>query len=53
MSQKVVDKRVSESKPDRGIVSTEWIGVNERGETVITVRSKVIFGLRDPAGARA
>ena len=53
MSQKVVDKRVSESKPDRGIVSTEWIGVNERDETVITVRSKVIFGLRDPAGARA
>lgn len=53
MSQKVVDKRVSEIKPDRGIVSTEWIGVNERGETVITVRSKVIFGLRDPAGARA
>ena len=53
MYQKVHDKRVSASKPDRGIVSTEWIGVNGSGETVITVRSKVIFGLRDPAGGTA
>ncbi|WP_175885950.1 MaoC family dehydratase [Burkholderia sp. BCC0044] len=51
MYQKVHDKRVSESKPDRGIVSTEWIGVNEAGETVISVHTKVIFGLRHPAGA--
>ncbi|MBN3788625.1 MaoC family dehydratase [Burkholderia sp. Ac-20353] len=53
MYQKINDKRVSGSKPDRGIVSTEWIGVNGSGETVITVRSKVIFGLRDPAGGNA
>ncbi|KWF31257.1 MaoC family dehydratase [Burkholderia pseudomultivorans] len=53
MHQKIHDKRVSASKPDRGIVSTEWIGTNDRGETVITVRTKVIFGLRDPDGARA
>ncbi|MBF5011427.1 MaoC family dehydratase [Burkholderia pseudomultivorans] len=53
MHQKIHDKRVSASKPDRGIVSTEWIGTNDRGETVITVRTKVIFGLRHPNGARA
>lgn len=53
MYQKVHDKRVSESKPDRGIVSTEWVGVNEAGETVISVHTKVIFGLRHPAGANA
>ncbi|AOK53309.1 MaoC family dehydratase [Burkholderia stagnalis] len=53
MYQKIHDKRVSASKPDRGIVTTEWIGVNGGGETVITVRSKVIFGLRDPAGGNA
>ncbi|MDN7970019.1 MaoC family dehydratase [Burkholderia multivorans] len=50
MHQKILDKRVSASKPDRGIVSTEWTGVNGSGETVITVRSKVIFGLRHPGG---
>ncbi|WP_233829140.1 MaoC family dehydratase [Paraburkholderia sp. ZP32-5] len=44
----IVDKRVSESKPDRGIVSTRWEGINQHGETVITVSSKGIFGLRNP-----
>jgi acyl dehydratase len=53
MYQKVLDKRVSSSKPDRGIVSTEWVGVNQDGETVITVRSKGMFGLRHPAGDQA
>ncbi|HDR9130900.1 MaoC family dehydratase [Burkholderia vietnamiensis] len=53
MYQKIRDKRVSASKPDRGIVSTEWIGVNRAGDTVIIVLSKVIFGLRDPQGASA
>ncbi|CAJ4261438.1 MoaC domain-containing protein [Burkholderia pseudomallei] len=48
MYNKILDKRLSESKPDRGIVTTEWEGVDEQGETVITVRSKVIFGLRSP-----
>ncbi|AOJ69456.1 MULTISPECIES: MaoC family dehydratase [Burkholderia] len=50
MYSKVLDKRLSASRPDRGIVTTEWEGVNEAGETVITVRSKVIFGLRSPQG---
>ncbi|HEY3596332.1 MAG TPA: MaoC family dehydratase [Paraburkholderia sp.] len=49
MKNIVLDKRVSASKPDRGIVSTQWAGINQHGETVITVRSKVIFGLRHPA----
>lgn len=53
MYQKVHDKRVSASKPDRGIVSTEWIGINGAGDTVITVQTKVIFGLRHPQGTGA
>lgn len=53
MMNSVLDKRVSASKPDRGIVSTEWVGVNEAGETVITVHTKVIFGLRHPGGVQA
>ncbi|AJK47234.1 MaoC family dehydratase [Burkholderia plantarii] len=48
MFQNIVDKRLSASRPDRGIVTTEWIGKNEDGDTVITVKSKVIFGLRNP-----
>ncbi|OLL32757.1 dehydratase [Burkholderia sp. SRS-W-2-2016] len=46
-----VDKRVSESKPDRGIVSTRWEGINQHGELVITVRTKGMFGLRKPGVA--
>ncbi|ALL64661.1 MaoC family dehydratase [Paraburkholderia caribensis MBA4] len=51
MMNSVLDKRVSASKPDRGIVSTEWQGFNQDGELVITVRSKAIFGLRNPGSA--
>jgi len=47
----ILDKRVSQSRPDRGIVTTLWEGVNQSGETVITVRSKVLFGLRHPRQA--
>ena len=51
MMNVVVDKRVSESKPDRGIVSTRWEGFNQHGEMVITVSSKGMFGLRHPGAA--
>jgi acyl dehydratase len=51
MTNSVLDKRISASKPDRGIVSTEWRGINQDGELVITVRTKAIFGLRNPAAA--
>lgn len=48
MMNVVLDKRVSESKPDRGIVSTRWEGFNQHDELVITVSSKGMFGLRNP-----
>ncbi|MGY6256449.1 MaoC family dehydratase [Paraburkholderia caledonica] len=51
MTNSVLDKRISESKPDRGIVSTQWAGINQHGETVVTVRSKGMFGLRNPGAA--
>ncbi|PLZ01053.1 dehydratase [Burkholderia sp. WAC0059] len=47
----VLDKRVSTSRPDRGIVQLQWDGINQHGETVVTVRSTVIFGLRHPGAA--
>jgi acyl dehydratase len=51
MTNTVLGKRVSASKPDRGIVETQWTGVNQRGDTVITVRTKALFGLREPGRA--
>jgi len=51
MTNTVLGRRVSGSKPDRGIVEMQWDGVNQHGETVITVRTKVLFGLRQPRDA--
>jgi acyl dehydratase len=45
----VLDKRESQSKPDRGIVSVETRAVNQRGETVLTFRRRVLIPKR-PAG---
>jgi acyl dehydratase len=48
MTNAIVSKRVSQSKPDRGIVETRWEGHNQHGELIVTVRSKALFGLRNP-----
>lgn len=40
---KVVAKRESQSKPDRGIVTVETRGFNQRGETVLTLRRRVLI----------
>lgn len=48
MTNHIVSKRVSQSKPDRGIVETRWEGRNQHGELVVTVSSKGLFGLRHP-----
>ena len=48
MYNSVLAKRGSKSQPDRGIVTTLWEGINQDGETVVTVRSNVLFGLRHP-----
>jgi acyl dehydratase len=51
MTNTILSKRVSASKPDRGIVETRWEGVNQHGETVVTVQAKSLFGLRHPGSA--
>jgi acyl dehydratase len=48
----VLDKKESESKPDRGIVSVETFGYNQRGEEVCYFRRKVMIPKRDHAKAR-
>src|SRR5215467_7308354 len=39
---KVLDKVESTSKPDRGVVTVETIGTNQRGEVVCEFRRKVL-----------
>jgi len=51
MKNTVVGKRVSASKPDRGIVETRWEGYNQHDEMVVMVRTKALFGLRHPGSA--
>lgn len=40
---RVISKRESASKPDRGIVCVETIGYNQRGEDVISFRRNVLI----------
>jgi acyl dehydratase len=48
LTVRVLDKRVSKSKPDRGIVATRWEAHNQNGDLVLTVDSSALFGLRNP-----
>ena len=48
----VLDKRESQSKPDRGIVSVETFGYNQRGEEVCYFKRKVMVPKREAAKAR-
>ena len=46
---KVLDKKASESKPDRGIVTVESRGFNQRGEEVCYFRRRVMVPTRAAA----
>jgi acyl dehydratase len=43
----VLEKRLSSSKPDRGIVTVETIAYNQRGETVLSFRRRVLVPTRE------
>ena len=43
----VLDKRESQSKPDRGVVYVETRARNQRGEIVLTLRRRVLVPKRD------
>jgi acyl dehydratase len=47
---RVLEKTESKSKPDRGVVYVETTGYNQRNETVLTLRRRVLVPKR-PAGA--
>ena len=46
---KILDKRESTSKGDRGIVYVETIGYNQRGEDVISFRRNVLVKKQNPS----
>jgi acyl dehydratase len=48
----VLDKRESASRADRGVVTVETRGFNQRGEEVCTFRRKVMVYKRDAAPPR-
>ena len=48
---KVLDKRESQSKPDRGVVTVETWGFNQRGEEVCYFRRRVMVPKREAAEA--
>jgi acyl dehydratase len=49
---KVLDKKESSSKPDRGVVTVETRGFNQRGEEVCYFRRKVMVPKREAAKPR-
>lgn len=46
-----LEKRPSGSKPDRGVVVTQWTATNQHGEVVATVKGMGMFGRRTAAAA--
>ncbi len=49
---KVLDKQLSRSKPDRGIVTVETIAYNQRGENVLSFKRSVMVPTRAHDEAR-
>ncbi len=49
---KVLDKQLSRSKPDRGIVTVETIVYNQRGENVLSFKRRVMVPTREHDEAR-
>jgi len=49
--EKFLDKRVSNSRPEYGIVSSETVMRNERGEDVMVMTSSYLVSRREGAGS--
>ena len=48
---RTVQVKASTSKPDRGVVWSKWVAINQHGDTVCTVEGMGLFGRR-PGGER-
>jgi acyl dehydratase len=51
MSMRVVEAIPSRSKPDRGVLKSEYEAVNQHGERVLTMKTLGMFGRRPDAPA--
>ncbi|KQV37902.1 MaoC family dehydratase [Massilia sp. Root335] len=49
---RTVQVKASASKPDRGVVWSKWVAINQHGETVCTVEGMGMFGRRPGGEAR-
>ncbi|MDO8531918.1 MAG: MaoC family dehydratase [Dehalococcoidia bacterium] len=49
---KVVDVKASQSRPDVGVITVDTRGFNQRGETVLTFRRKVMVPRRAPTAKK-
>jgi acyl dehydratase len=45
-----VKVKASESKPDRGVVWSKWVAINQHGDTVCTVEGMGMFARRPTGG---
>jgi acyl dehydratase len=46
-----VKVKASSSKPDRGVVWSKWVAINQHGETVCTIEGMGMFGRRPDSAA--
>ena len=46
---RIISKRESKAKPDRGIIYVETVGYNQRGEDVISFRRNVLVKKQNPS----
>ncbi|MFO0688450.1 MAG: dienelactone hydrolase family protein [Myxococcota bacterium] len=49
----VIDRRVSAKRPDRGIITMEHAVLNQKGEAVLSMISRMMVEVRDPRTADA
>jgi acyl dehydratase len=49
MSMRILETVPSRSKPDRGVLKSEYVAINQHGEQVLTMKTLGMFGRR-PAG---
>ena len=48
---RVLDKKLSSSKPDRGVVTVESVAYNQRGEMVLSYKRRVLVPTREADAA--
>ena len=46
MSMRIVETIASRSKPDRGVLKSEYVAVNQHGEQVLSMKTLGMFGRR-------